>query len=262
MTEVELRQLLKNVREGNTPVEEAIRSLKSGPFKQRELEAATPDYHRVLRQGLCEVIFVSRKTSAQIVAIARELAETDSPVLVTRLDEQKSSDLSGAFPRGRPNDTANTFLINPPERMRPQNDEPHVVIVTAGTSDLPVAEEAAEVCVATRTPFELIVDVGVAGLHRILNRIEDLERATALIVVAGMDGALPSVVGGLVGKPIFAVPTSVGYGAGFQGVAALLTMLNSCAPCISVVNIDNGYGAGCAACRVVAAVRTEAGRGI
>jgi hypothetical protein len=152
------------------------------------------------------------------------------------------------------NARARTCLINPPREQGPDEGTPYVAVVSGGTADLPVAEEAVEVCVAMDVPVLRIYDVGVAGLHRILSKLDRLREASALVVVAGMEGALPSVVGGLVGVPVFAVPTSVGYGASFKGLAALLAMLNSCAPGVTVSNIDNGFSAGIAAARVARAI--------
>ena len=254
MTEDDLRTLLQEVRLRETPVEDAVGQLKRGPFKTSALREATPDHHRRLRHGLCEVILGSSKTLEQIISIARELSGQGTPVLITRLDDEKIAGLRNAFPGCRANGRARTATLNAPKIVEPDGLRPSVAIVTAGTGDLPVAEESAEVCVATATPFTEIADVGVAGLHRILDRIEELEAASALVVVAGMEGALPGVIGGLVGKPIFAVPTSVGYGANLGGIAPLLTMLNSCSPGVTVVNVDNGFSAGYAACRVVAEI--------
>ena len=259
MTEAELKALLHRVREKSTSLEEAVRLLKRGPFHTSASDDATPDHHRRLRHGMCESVLGSSKSAEQIIAIASDLSKAGGPVLITRIDAEKLERLRDAFPAGRTNERAMTLLINAPSPKGVEGKEPHVAIVSAGTSDLPVANEAGEVCVATETPFRFITDVGIAGLHRILNRFDDLDAAAALVVVAGMDGALPSVVGGLVGKPIFAVPTSIGYGANFHGLAPLLTMLNSCAPGVSVVNIDNGFGAGYAACRVVAQISVVSG---
>ncbi len=251
MNEEGLRSLLEKVQNSAVTMDEAVRLLKQGPFKESVLGEATPDHHRRLRHGLCEVIFGEGKSAEQIAAIAEELSDGGAPLLITRLDETKSAALKEAFPEGRGSLTGRTFIVNPPSLRKSEGNQPHVAIISAGTSDLPVADEAAETCVAAETPFTMITDVGVAGLHRILHRMDELEAAAALVVIAGMEGALPSVVGGLVGKPIFAVPTSVGYGASLNGLAALLGMLNSCSPGISVVNIDNGFSAAYAACRVI-----------
>jgi NCAIR mutase (PurE)-related protein len=205
-----------------------------------------------------EVIYGESKTAAQVVSIAEHLSGDGRPVLITRLDAEKIGALLERFPTGRANDVGRTFVVNAPDAKDRQTGEPFVAILAAGTSDARVAEEAFEVCVAMGTAVEKFYDVGVAGLHRLLDKYETLERASALIVVAGMEGALPSVVGGLVGKPIFAVPTSVGYGASFGGIAPLLAMLNSCAPGVAVLNIDNGFSAGFAACQVVREIKRVA----
>ena len=259
MNEESLRSLLDGVQKGDVTLGEAVRLLKRGPFKDSFSGEATPDHHRRLRHGLCEVIFGESKTAEQIISIAKDLSEGGAPVLVTRLDGMKSAALKVSFPEGRVGSAGGTFIVNPPPANESGKDQPHVAIISAGTSDLPVAEEAAETCVAAETPFVMITDVGVAGLHRILHRMDELEAAAVLVVVAGMEGALPSVVGGLVGKPIFAVPTSVGYGANLNGLTALLAMLNSCSPGICVVNIDNGFSAGYAACRVISEIKRRQG---
>jgi NCAIR mutase (PurE)-related protein len=207
---------------------------------------------------LSEVVFGESKTVEQILEIAAELGGSGAPVLVTRLQPGKIAPLQRRFTGGRANSTARTFLVNPPVPRPAGPSDPYVAIVSAGTSDLPVAEEACEVCTAMETPFRLICDVGVSGIHRLLGATEKLQSATAIVVIAGMEGALPSVVAGLVGRPVFAVPTSVGYGVSFGGVAALLAMLNSCAPGVTVTNIDNGFSAAFAACQVVRVVRDAA----
>lgn len=258
MGDAELLEILAAVGAGSVAPEEALRRLKAGPFRESHLGFSTPDHHRRLRHGLNEVVFGESKSAEQIIAIAAELGHSGSPVLVTRLQPDKSAALQVRFPDGRANSAARTFLVNPPVPRPAGKSDPHVAIVAAGTSDLPVAEEACEVCVAMETPFVLVGDVGVAGIHRILGAAEKLQSATAIVVIAGMEGALPSVVAGLVGRPVFAVPTSVGYGVSFGGVAALLAMLNSCAPGVTVTNIDNGFSAAFAACQVVRAVRESA----
>ena len=254
MNERELSQLLADVADGKLDVKSACQVLQRGPFRSDALEFATPDYHRALRCGLAEVIFGEGKSSDQITEIAIRLGAEGEPVLVTRLSDRVRADLERHFPSARSNRPARTLLLNPPPEREAHEDEPYVVIAAAGTADLPVAEEAAEVCVASDVPFRRLYDVGVAGLHRILNRAPELQSASAVVVVAGMEGALPSVVGSLVRCPVFAVPTSVGYGASFGGLAALLAMLNSCVPGITVTNIDNGFSAAVAAVRVVRAM--------
>jgi len=256
MTPEELRDLLDRVARGDASPEEAAERLKDGPLRRDELGFATLDHHRHLRQGLGEVVFGEGKTVEETLEITVRLAAPGIPVLVTRLDDPKLQALESQFPEGRGNPRARTFLVHAPLEKGPQGvspppGAPFVAVVSGGTSDLPVAEEAAEVLVAMGVPLHRMYDVGVAGLHRVLENVPRLRAAAAVVVVAGMEGALPSVVGGLVSAPVFAVPTSVGYGASFQGLAALLAMLNSCAPGISVFNIDNGLSAGIAAARVV-----------
>ena len=251
MTPEDLRALLEAVAKGELPPEEAAEALKKGPLRQDELGFASLDHHRYIRQGLGEVVYGEGKTVEEVVEIATRLSEPGIPILLTRLDSEKMAALEERFPGARFNPRARTCLVNPPEEVGPGEARPFVAVVSGGTSDLPVAEEAVEVCVAMRIPIQRIYDVGVAGLHRVLNKVPQLREASAVVVVAGMEGALPSVVGGLVSSPVFAVPTSVGYGASFQGLAALLAMLNSCAPGVTVSNIDNGLSAGIAAARVV-----------
>ena len=251
MQDAELIDVLEGVRSGAITPQQAALALRAGPFRQSNLEFADVDHHRSLRHGLGEVIYGEGKTIEQILSIAERLAHSGSPVLITRLESEKRSSLGQHYPQGRSNDAARTFIVNPLPAKDASRGEPYVAILAAGTGDLSVAEEACEVCVAMNTAFEKFYDIGVAGLHRLLNKTDEIQGASALVVVAGMEGALPSVVGGLFGKPLFAVPTSVGYGASFGGVAALLAMINSCAPGVAVVNIDNGFSAGFAACQVI-----------
>jgi len=255
VNERELRTLLEHVARGEVQLDEAVRNLREGPFRTSELGFATLDHHRTIRHGVGEVVYGESKTVEHLLAICEKLGEAGQPVLVTRLAPSKIEALSARFPTGRANAVARTFVANPPPAKNAASGEPFVAILAAGTSDIPVAEEASEVCVAMGVGYEQIYDVGVSGLHRLLGKVESLQRAAALVVIAGMEGALPSVVGGLVGAPVFAVPTSVGYGASFGGVAALLAMLNSCAPGVTVVNIDNGFSAAFAACNVVRLLR-------
>lgn len=255
MTDEDLSALLGQVARGELPVEAALLSLKSGPFRRTIVPFAEVDHHRGLRHGIGEVIYGESKTTEQIISIAAAISP-GLPVLITRLDEAKLAAVAAAFPQGRANEIARTFILNAPHPKDNASGEPYVAILAAGTSDAFVAEEAAEVCIATGTAFVKLYDVGVAGLHRLLDKHDVIAAASALVVVAGMEGALPSVVGGLFGKPLFAVPTSVGYGASLGGLAALLAMLNSCAPGVAVLNIDNGFSAGFAACQVVREVRS------
>jgi NCAIR mutase (PurE)-related protein len=254
MTPEEIQELLEAVAGGSLPVEDGVARLMDGPLRRDELPFATLDHHRKVRQGLAEVVFGEGKTLEETLEIAERLSAPGSPVLLTRLGPDQMRSLKDRFPHGRTNARARTVLLNPTSEKDPEDGSPFVAVVSGGTADLPVAEEAAEVCLAMDVPVRRIYDVGVAGLHRVLAHVDSLRKASALVVVAGMEGALPSVVGGLVSAPVFAVPTSVGYGASFQGLAALLAMLNSCAPGVMVSNIDNGFSAGIAAARVARTV--------
>lgn len=254
MTPEEIQALLEGVAEGSIRADEAAGRLRDGPLRQDDLPFATLDHHRHLRQGLAEVVYGEGKTVDETVEIAKRLSSPGVPVLLTRLGPDQFTALEREFSQCRVNRRGRTLTIHPPAERGPESGLPFVAVVSGGTADSPVAEETVEVCVAMDVPVQRIYDVGVAGLHRILSRVETLREASAVVVVAGMEGALPSVVGGLVGSPIFAVPTSVGYGASFQGLAALLAMLNSCAPGVTVSNIDNGFSAGIAAARVAKAV--------
>jgi len=268
VTPEELKDLLDGVARGEVSTEEAAGRLNDGPLRLDELGFANLDHHRHLRQGLGEVVYGEGKTVEEAVEIATRLSAAGAPVLLTRLDAEKIAALEGRFPDARLNTRARTVLVNPPDEQGPDGNlenpgPPFVAVVSAGTSDLPVAEEAVEVCVAMKVPVHRIYDVGVAGLHRVLQKVPMLREAAAVVVVAGMEGALPSVVGGLVSCPVFAVPTSVGYGASFKGLAALLAMLNTCAPGVTVSNIDNGLAGGIAAARVVKTLerdRSQAGQ--
>jgi len=242
-----IRILLADVAAGRLLPEEAERRLSWAPTEY--LDFATLDHHRALRQGFPEVIFGEGKTVSQICLIAERLAEAGAGMLATRLSAEAREALVDRLPEVHVNDLARTAHL--PARGDPgSTPAAPVVVISAGTSDLPVAEEAAVTAFVMGNQVERVADVGVAGLHRILEKRDVLTRAGVIIVVAGMEGALPSVVGGLVAVPVIAVPTSVGYGAAFGGLSALLGMLNSCAAGITVVNIDNGFGAGCAASRI------------
>lgn len=255
MIETELIELLEKVKSEELSTGEALRLLQNAPFRTTRLPFAEPDHHRGLRQGIGEIVYGESKSVEQIISIAEALSDGAQPVLITRLDSEKIAALESKFPEGRANTTARTFIVNAKPAKNSSSGEPFVAVLAAGTADAYAAEEACEVCVTMDTAFEKFYDVGIAGLHRLLDKQEALQRASALVVVAGMEGALPSVVGGLFGKPIFAVPTSVGYGASFGGIAALLAMLNSCAAGVAVVNIDNGFSAGYAACQVIREVK-------
>ena len=246
MTRERVLALLRQVAAGELEISAALAELAQPPVEA--LPFATLDHHRGLRQGYPEVIFGAGKTPEQVISIAQRLAERSGGFLATRVDESARRALHECFPAADVSDLARTVHLrssNPPPVGRGT-----VLIVTAGTSDLPVAEEASVTAQALGNTVERLVDVGVAGIHRILSRSDVLSRAAVVIVVAGMEGALPSVVGGLVAVPVIAVPTSVGYGAAFGGIAALLAMLNSCASGVTVVNIDNGFGAAFAASRI------------
>lgn len=257
MNETELLALLENVAAGKESAGQALSSLMKGPFFESKLSHSTVDHHRVLRHGVCEVIYGESKTAEQICDILKELSVHQTPVLVTRVDATKRSFLKKTFPHAIENELGRTFLLNAPKSKSSTSGEPFVALVSAGTSDAPVMEEAAAVCVAMGVAFERVCDVGVAGIHRLLAKVDFLNQAAALVVIAGMEGALPSVVAGLVGKPIFAVPTSVGYGANLGGITALLAMLNSCGSGVTVTNIDAGFSGAYAACQVVRAIKGE-----
>ncbi len=239
MNERLLKKLLEGVRTGRTDINGALEELKTLPFE--ELEFATVDTHRSLRQGFPEVIFGQGKTAAQIKAIAASMIKSGENVLVTRLDSKKGRALKKAFPRGEFKPVPGTFFI----KTHPvkKTGKGTVLVICAGTSDVPVAEEAAVTAEYMGNRVERLYDIGVAGIHRLLHRKAALRGANVLVVVAGMEGALPSVVAGLVARPVIAVPTSVGYGANLGGLTTMMAMLNSCAAGISVVNIDNGFGA-------------------
>lgn len=242
-----VRALLDDVAAGRTPVDAALSQLDAAPVD--ELPFATLDRHRALRQGFPEVVFGEGKTVEQLVAITERLDAHGDGFLVTRLAPAALDALGARWPAAERNALGRTLLRRP--GTAPASGTRTVAIVTAGTSDLPVAEEAAVTLDAFGHPAQRITDVGVAGIHRVLARRDALAEAAVVIVVAGMDGALPSVVGGLVRVPVIAVPTSVGYGAAFGGLAPLLTMLNSCAAGVTVCNIDNGFGAAVAAARIL-----------
>ncbi|MCL4232558.1 MAG: nickel pincer cofactor biosynthesis protein LarB [Dehalococcoidia bacterium] len=233
-----LRELLAAVAAGEKTVEDAAARLERAPYD--DLGFARVDHHRALRDGLPEVVLALGKTPEQVAAIARSILDAAGRVLVTRVEPPHAAALAAAVPGMLFDRDARLAWYDPAPRPKRGN----VAVVTAGTADIPVAQEAALTAEMMGAMVTRHFDVGVAGLHRLADRIEALRAANALVVVAGMEGALPSVVGGLVANPVIAVPTSVGYGASFGGVAALLGMLNSCATGVAVVNIDNGFGAG------------------
>jgi NCAIR mutase (PurE)-related protein len=242
-----VRELLTRVADGSARVDEALDALSTEPSES--LGFATIDHHRALRQGFPEVVYGAGKTVAQVIAIASRIAEHGDGVLVTRVAAEAVAPLTEALPGLEYNADAGTCFLRP--QTSPTIAKDSVLVITAGTSDLSVAEEASVTADAMACRVERLTDVGVAGIHRLLARRETLDGAGVIIVIAGMDGALASVVGGLVRVPVIAVPTSVGYGAAFGGIAPLLTMLNSCAAGVTVVNIDNGFGAAVAAARIL-----------
>ena len=244
----QLESLLAEVAAGRLTPRAALDRLRHLPFE--DLSFARIDHHRSLRQGQPEVVFCEGKTPDQVVAICERLEAVDGTFLGTRASESVAARLRDRFPSMVWNPLARTVHLAPAELPERAPVTGSILVVSAGTSDLPVAEEAAVVAEAFGHAVERLVDVGVAGMHRLLAAGEQLQRARVVIVVAGMEGALPSVVGGLVAAPVIAVPTSVGYGASFGGLAALLAMLNSCAAGVAVVNIDNGFGAAAAASRI------------
>lgn len=238
-----LREMLEAVQRGETDVDDAIVTLRDLPF--RSLGFATIDHHRALRLGHPEVIFGAGKTAEQLLAIVRELAAHKQNVLATRVAPEIGAWLMTQMPALRYDEISRTVVLEQQHiELRGRGE---ICIVTGGTSDQPVAEEAAVTARALGNAVRTVYDVGVAGIHRVFARRAELEAASVIIVVAGMEAALASVVGGLIPRPIIAVPTSVGYGASFHGLAALLGLLNSCAPGVTVVNIDNGFGAAYAA---------------
>lgn len=246
MDSSDLKHLLTAIQTGDLSVDEGFERLKKLPFE--DIGIAMIDHHRALRQGVPEVVLGESKTGEQIAAIVQHMSTHGDNILITRISREKAEVLSNDHPSGEYDPIARTFSL----QQKPLEDlgMGTILIICAGTSDLPVAKEAAVTARMFNNQVEELVDVGVAGIHRLLAHTDALREATVIIVVAGMEGALPSVVGGLVDVPVIAVPTSVGYGAAFGGVAALLGMLNSCAGGVTVVNIDNGFGAAFAATRI------------
>lgn len=240
--EQELHHFLKGIRDGQVTIEEGVRFLKDLP--SQDLGFAVLDSHRELRHGCPETIYCAGKTVEQVREIARNMLDRHANLLATRATPEAYEAVRSVCPEARYSPSARTITV---VRENIEKTVTSIAIVTAGTSDLPVAEEAAVTAEILGNRVEKVFDVGVAGIHRLVDRLDVLRESRVIIAVAGMEGALPSVIGGLIGKPIIAVPTSVGYGASFGGIAALLAMLNSCAPGIAVVNIDNGYGAACVA---------------
>lgn len=238
MTEDQIRKILEEHKAGGLSLDDALHRLRSLPFE--DLGFANIDHHRGLRQGFPEVIFGSGKTTEQVGRIVEAMHKHNHNILITRATAAHFDRVKQIAPEAEFHEGARTIAIVKDNKIQGKGT---VMVVSAGTSDMPVAEEAVVTLKVMGNQVDSLYDVGVAGLHRLLDRRERLAKARVLIVVAGMEGALPSVVGGLVSVPVIAVPTSIGYGASFNGVAALLGMLNSCASNVTVVNIDNGYGA-------------------
>lgn len=241
-----LERLLREVQEGKRPIEEAIERLRHLPYES--LGFARLDHHRTLRQEMPEVVFCPGKTEAQVLTILQKLDASEVPVLATRVEPALARKILKKLRKAEHNPVARTIVL---KKKRVARRAGEIALLTGGTADLPVAEEAkvtAELLGYRVLPF---YDVGVAGVHRLLDQREKIEKSDLMIVIAGMDGALSSVVGGLFGQPVIAVPTSIGYGTSFGGIAPLLTMLNSCAAGLAVVNIDNGFGAAILAHRIL-----------
>ncbi len=249
-----IRHVLESVREGDTSIDAALQILKVLPFE--DLGFARVDHHRALRQGVPEVVYCPGKTDEQIVGILEKLIKQSHKALATRASSTTAEIVAQRIPSATYHATARIISVtgdlpSPVHRTGdPGSCVGTVLVASAGTADIPVAEEAAVTLTELGSPVERLYDVGVAGLHRLLSRHDTLMRANVVVVVAGMEGALASVVGGLVARPVIAVPTSVGYGASLNGLSALLTMLNSCASGVGVVNIDNGFGAAFLAHRI------------
>jgi hypothetical protein len=241
-----LRALLEKVAAGGSSIDDALTALVDLPY--HDVGVARVDHHRALRQGIPEVVLGERKTSDQIVTIAKDIVAHGTNLMVTRVDAEKARAVMLEVPDARYDETSRILSR---ETRPPAPREGRVAVVTAGTSDIPVAEEAAETLRLIGITTMKIYDCGVAGLHRLLDRREDLAAADVVIAIAGMEGALPSVIGGLVANPVIAVPTSVGYGAHLGGITPMLTMLTTCAAGVVVVNIDNGFGAAVAAHRIL-----------
>ena len=247
-----LRELLTQVRSGNCTVESAVERLRSLPYE--DLGFARLDHHRALRKGFPEVVFCEGKRVEHIVEIMQKLEQKHSPVLATRASSEVYEAVAARLPSAKYFEDARIIQLGVNGH---QPTETSVLVVCAGTADVAVAEEAAVTAAALGSRVERLYDVGIAGVHRLLAARDALNSANVIIVVAGMDGALPTLVGGLVAAPVIAVPTSVGYGTGLGGTAALMTMLNACAPGIAVVNIDNGFGAGYMAHLINSSVKSQ-----
>ncbi|MDX9929197.1 MAG: nickel pincer cofactor biosynthesis protein LarB [Bacteroidales bacterium] len=241
----ELKELLERVSTGQTAVEEALENLKYFPYS--DLGYAIIDHHREVRTGSPEIIFCSGKTIDQVTGIIGAMSERENNIIATRATEEMYESVKKLYPSAIYYSTARIISLRKKEYPLPESG---IAVVTAGTSDIPVAEEAAVTAELLGNRVVRIYDAGVAGIHRLIDRLDEIKRCKVVIVIAGMEGALASVVGGLIDKPLIAVPTSVGYGANLSGISALLAMLTSCAAGVTVVNIDNGFGAGFAASRI------------
>ncbi len=243
-----LRELLDKIRGGALSIDQGMEALQKLPFE--DLGWACLDHHRQIRRGFPEVVYGPGKTSKQLIDIINRLIPMGGPVLVTRVSKEQSRDVLCAIPeiKFHPIPKSITWAKNTPGSKPPSRGT--VLIVSGGTADMPVAEEACLTLKLMGCPFKRLYDVGVAGVHRLLDRLDQLYEASVIVAVAGMDGVLPSLLGGIVNVPVIAVPSSTGYGANFQGLAPLLTMLNSCATGVAVVNIDNGFGAGALAAMI------------
>ena len=239
ITDEWLFQILEKVKSGDLPVMQALEELRILPYEK--LGFANIDHHRGLRLGFPEVIFGQGKTGEQIVSVTERLLKSSQKILITHVSAEIFNELKVKVTDAIYNPASRTITVN---RSRNRRPKPGITVVTGGTSDIAVAEEAAVTAELMGNKVERFFDIGIAGLHRVLDKLPELRKSRVIVVVAGMEGALASVIGGLVSAPIIAVPTSVGYGASFKGLAPLLTMLNSCAPGVAVVNIDNGFGAG------------------
>ncbi|PID41099.1 MAG: 1-(5-phosphoribosyl)-5-amino-4-imidazole-carboxylate carboxylase [Proteobacteria bacterium] len=239
-----LETLLARIRNGTISIPEGIERLRH--FPSEDIPDACIDHQRLLRTGIPEVIFGETKSAKQIITIAQSMQTVTGPVLVTRVSSEKATLVKEAIPEFTYHDKARMLVCNTKKRSVPRI-RGTILVICAGTSDIPVAEETRITAESMGHPVQTIYDAGVAGLHRLLNKTTELRKAAVIVVAAGMEGALPSVVGGLVSCPVIGVPTSIGYGTGTGGFAALLGMLNSCAPGLAVVNIDNGFGAACMA---------------
>ncbi len=240
MNPEDLKRLLEKVKNGDVSINGAINELKTLPFE--DIGFATLDHHRSLRKGFPEVIWGQGKTASQITTIIKKMLQKNHPILATRVDARKAASIKKSIPKITYHPLSRTLTLATTKIA--ETGKGTILIVSAGTSDIPVAEEALITATMMGNKADYLYDVGVAGIHRLVGKKEKLMSASVLVVVAGMEGALPSVIGGLVDKPIIAVPTSTGYGTGMGGIAALLSMLNSCGSGVAVVNIDNGFGAG------------------